>query len=289
VSEKVKSPPIEITSRENAHPGVEIRVLDLAFTYPSGVEALRAVSLQIEAGEQVAIVGQNGAGKTTLVKHLNGLLKPTAGSVWVGGLDTRTHSVAQLAARVGYVFQNPDDQLFQSRVETEVMFGPKNLGWESERVAARVKAALEQVGLEAAADRHPYDLSPGERKRVALAAVLAMETPVIVLDEPTTGQDFAGVQLVGEIVDRLKKEQRTIITISHDIDFCAEHFERVIVMAKGEILADGPSRSILAKTEVLAETFVEPPQVMRLAHRIGMAVMPLTVEEFVEEWSAGGK
>ena len=280
-------PPVE-GSREagTKAQAVEIRISDLAFTYPSGVEALCGVSLQIAPGEQVAIVGQNGAGKTTLVKHLNGLLRPTSGTVSVGGWDTRERSVAQLAALVGYVFQNPDDQLFQSRVETEVMFGPKNLGWEAERAAARVRAALEQVGLEAAADRHPYDLSPGERKRVALAAVLAMETPVIVLDEPTTGQDFAGVRLVGEIVDRLKGRGKTVVTITHDIDFCAEHFERVVVMAEGRVLAEGPSRSVLAQAEVLAQTFVEPPQLVRLARRLGMEAMPLTVEEFVEAWAA---
>jgi energy-coupling factor transport system ATP-binding protein len=270
----------------NTVQGVEIRISDLAYTYPSGVAALRSVSLQISPGEQVAIVGQNGAGKTTLVKHMNGLLRPTSGSVFIGGWDTRNRSVAQLAARVGYVFQNPDDQLFQSRVTTEVMFGPKNLGWESSRAEARSLAALQQVGLEDAADRHPYDLSPGERKRVALAAVLAMDTPVIVLDEPTTGQDYAGVRLVGEIVDALNREGKTVITITHDIDFCAERFERVIVMGEGEVLLDGPVREVLAQAEVLAQTFVEPPQMMRLALMLGMEEMPLTVGEFVQTWTA---
>jgi energy-coupling factor transport system ATP-binding protein len=265
---------------------VEISISDVAYTYPTGVEALRGVSLQIAPGEQVAIVGQNGAGKTTLVKHLNGLLKPSSGTVFVGGWDTRERSAAQLAALVGYVFQNPDDQLFQSRVETEVMFGPKNLGWETERVEALSRKALEQVGLQAATDRHPYDLSPGERKRVALAAVLAMETPVVVLDEPTTGQDYAGVRLIGEIVNSLREGGRTVITITHDIDFCAEHLERVIVMAEGQVLADGPSRSVLAQAEVLAQTFVEPPQLMRLGRRLRMDFMPLTVEEFVQAWVA---
>lgn len=259
---------------------MEIRVVDLAYTYPSGVLALNGIYLRIASGECVAIVGQNGAGKTTLVKHFNGLLKPDSGSVWVGDWDTRQQTTARLARRVGYVFQNPDDQLFQSKVLAEVIFGPRNLGFEPDRVTSLADQALKMVGLEQAADQHPYDLSPGERKRVALASVLSMDTPVIVLDEPTTGQDFVGVQRVGEIVEQLKGQGRTVITITHDIDFCAEHFERVIVMAEGRLLLDGDSRTVLAQEETLAQTYVEPPQLVRLAKLLGMTSVPLTVEEF---------
>jgi energy-coupling factor transport system ATP-binding protein len=263
---------------------VEIRISDLAYTYPSGVAALRGVSLLISQGEQVAIVGQNGAGKTTLVKHLNGLLRPASGRILFNGEDTGHRTVAQLAALVGYVFQNPDDQLFQSKVEAEVLFGPKNLGWDLKRAEMHARAALLQVGLDKAAERHPYDLSPGERKRVALASVLAMDTPVVVLDEPTTGQDYAGVQRISEIIDGLKLAGKTVVTITHDIDFCAEHFERAIVMSEGQVLLDGPVRSVLSQAEVLARTYVEPPQLMRLAQRLGMLEMPLTVEEFGQTW-----
>jgi len=259
---------------------MHVRVADLTYTYPFGVQALKGVTLHIASGESVAIVGQNGAGKTTLVKHFNALLRPGSGSVWVGDWDTRQHTTARLARRVGYVFQNPDDQLFQSKVLAEVTFGPRNLGFETERVEALADMALNMVGLDHAAGQHPYDLSPGERKRVALAAVLAMDTPVIVLDEPTTGQDFIGVQRVGEIVEHLKAEGRTVLTITHDIDFCAEHFQRVIVMADGAILLDGESRQVLAQEEILAKTYVEPPQLVRLAKQLGMAGVPLTVEEF---------
>ncbi len=259
---------------------MDIQVDSLFFTYPSGVAALRDVSLTIAAGEAVAIVGQNGAGKTTLVKHLNGLLKPTTGSVRVGEWDTRERSVAQLAARVGYVFQNPDDQLFQRNVQAEVMFGPRNLGWPTDRAAAYAAAALQAVRLSAEAGRHPYDLSPSQRRLVALASVLAMDTPVIVLDEPTTGQDDAGVQLIGCIVDDLHRQGKTVITITHDMDFCAEHFERVIVMDEGGVLLDGPSRAVFAQPEALAQTNVDPPQLVRLAARLGMEAVPLTVEEF---------
>ncbi|MEK7326006.1 MAG: ABC transporter ATP-binding protein [Chloroflexota bacterium] len=260
---------------------MNIQITSLTFTYPSGVTALRDVSLSISSGESVAIIGQNGAGKTTLVKHLNGLLKPTSGSARVGEWDTREHSVAKLAARVGYVFQNPDEQLFQQTLRAEVMFGPKNLGWGVEKVEAQTEAALAMVGLSEAAGRHPYDLSPGERKRAALAAVLAMDTPIVVFDEPTTGQDDAGVALVGNIVDDLHARGKTVITITHDIDFCAEHFERVAVMAEGRILLDGPGRDVLAQAETLARAYVDPPQLVRLAQRLGMRATPLRVEEFV--------
>jgi energy-coupling factor transport system ATP-binding protein len=263
---------------------MHIQVDSLSFTYPGGVVALQGVSLGITAGLSLAIIGQNGAGKTTLVKHLNGLLKPTSGSVYVGDWDTRNFSPAKLASRVGYVFQNPDDQLFQSSVRKEVMFGPKNLGWEPEKVSEQTEKALEMVALTVAAERHPYDLSPGERKRAALASVLAMDTPVIVLDEPTTGQDHSGIELVGEIVEHLKERDKTVITITHDIDFCAEHFERVAAMAEGKLLIEGPTREVLAEEDLLAETYVDPPQLMRLAKRLQMKHMPLNVDEFISEY-----
>lgn len=260
---------------------MDIRVDALVYTYPSGVKALRGISLQIAAGETVALIGQNGAGKTTLVKHFNGLLKPDSGSVKVGDWDTRSRRVAELAARVGYVFQNPDDQLFQATVRAEVLFGPKNLGFTAEQVEAKVDAALERTELSDLAGRHPYDLAPGQRKRVALAAILAMDTPILILDEPTTGQDHAGVELVGRMVDGLREQGKTIVTITHDIDFCAEHFERVVAMAEGQVLLDGPARAVLCQVETLARTYVEPPQLIRLAMRLGLERMPLNVNEFI--------
>lgn len=260
---------------------MHIQIDSVSFTYPGGVLAVQGVSLEISDGLSLAIIGQNGAGKTTLVKHFNGLLKPTSGSVYVGDWDTRDYSPARLASRVGYVFQNPDDQLFQSSVRKEVMFGPKNLGWEPDKVTQQTEKALELVALTAVAERHPYDLSPGERKRAALASVLAMDTPVIVLDEPTTAQDHTGVALVGEIVEHLKERHKTVITITHDIDFCAEHFERVAVMAEGKLLIEGPTREVLAQADLLARTYVDPPQLMRLAKRLQMKSMPLNVDEFI--------
>jgi len=171
-------------------------------------------------------------------------------------------------------------------VAREVAFGPHNLRWPAARAVAATAAALEAAGLTAVADRHPYDLAPSERKRVALAAVLAMETPIIVLDEPTTGQDYAGVARIGGLVDDLIAHGRTVITVTHDLDFCAEHFARVIVMGQGRVLLDGPARAVLAQADVLAQTDVEPPQLMRLAAQLpwGDAPLPLTVADFVATW-----
>jgi energy-coupling factor transport system ATP-binding protein len=254
---------------------------EVSFSYPSGVAALREVNLTVGSGDAVALVGENGAGKTTLAKLLNGLLMPQNGRVLVGEWDTRQRTTAQLARRIGYVFQNPDEQLFERTVWAEVAFGPRNLGCAEAEVRASVDAALTQVGLEAKAKHHPYDLHASQRKLVALAAMLAMKTPVIILDEPTTGQDARGIALIGEIVETLKAKGCTVLAISHDVDFCADHFERVVVMSQGRILAEGPTRRIFSGTDLLAQANVEPPQLVRLAVQLGLAATPRSVDDFI--------
>lgn len=249
---------------------MKIEISDLHFTYPTGVQALRGVSLTIEPGEQVAIVGQNGAGKTTLVKHLNGLLRPTSGRVRIGDWDTREHSVAELARRVGYVFQNPDEQLFSRDVKTEVAFGPRNLGFSSEQVQGQVDEALAMTELSDKTETNPYDLSPTWRKMVAIASILAMATPIVIFDEPTTGQDSANIARIANVVRTLRERGRTVVTVTHDIDFCAENFERVIAMSEGAILLAGKAEDVLGQEEVLARTYVEPPQLTRLGKRLGL-------------------
>lgn len=260
---------------------MNLTVNDIHFTYPAGAHALRGISLTIGTGESVALIGENGAGKTTLAKHLNGLLKPDSGDVFVGDRNTREYTVAQLAATVGYVFQNPDDQIVERKVREEVAFGPKHIGQTDDEIAANVALALEMVGLSNEADIHPYDLTASQRKLITLASVLAMRTPVVMFDEPTMGQDSLGIGRVGAIVESLKAEGRTVLTITHDIDFCGEHFDRVVVLANGQVLADGPAADILGQTELLASTQVEPPQLVRLAQSLGMAGNPLTVDQFV--------
>lgn len=261
---------------------MDIRFNEVGYTYPSGVEAVKGVNLHVPSGERLAIVGQNGAGKTTLVRHLNGIFQPTTGTVEVGDWPTKGHTIAELSARVGYVFQNPDEQLFARRVIDDVTFGPKNLGFDPERAQAAVAAALEATGLSAEAETHPHHLSLSERKRVALAAVLAMETPVVVLDEPTTGQDERGVRMIASIVARLHGEGRTVIAITHDMDFCAENFERVVVMAQGEVQADGDPSAAFGLADVLEKARVEAPQLARLADALGWVERPLTIESFVD-------
>lgn len=268
---------------------MRIHVESASFAYPGGVQALRDISLTIEAGAAVALIGENGAGKTTLAKQLNGLLKPDQGIVQIGDWDSRDHSVAQLAARVGYAFQNPDDQLFARTVREEVAFGPRNLGRTAEAIEADVHWALEQVELVEEQLSHPYDLQAADRKLVAMAAVLAMRTPVIILDEPTMGQDSRGIERIGRIVKQLVEDGRTVLVISHDIDFCADHFERVVVMSGGRIAADGPAEQVLAQESVLAAAQVEPPQMVRLAQALKLRRSPLTIEGFLNAWQAQKK
>lgn len=264
---------------------MRIQIEGLHFTYPSNVEALRGVSLTIEPGEQVAIVGQNGAGKTTLVKHLNGLLRPTSGTVRIGDWLTDEHSVAQLAARVGYVFQNSDDQLFKSSIHDEVMFGPTNLGFPPERVEALVRSAMALLELSDKADTNPYDLTPTWRKRVAIAAIIAMDTPIVVLDEPTTGQDYRSICDLADVVRCLREGHKTVIAISHDIDFIAETFARIVVMGQGQVLLDGTADEVFPQEEILDSTYVQPPQLTRLGNRLGLDRVVYTVDDFLTSWS----
>ena len=263
---------------------MQIKVQDLHFTYPGDIKALSGISMFIESGEQVAIVGQNGAGKTTLVKHLNGLLQPSSGKILIGDWDTNEHSVAQMAARVGYVFQNPDEQLFKRDVVDEITFGPKNLGYSEQEIQEKVEDAIQLAELDQFRTSNPYDLSPTWRKMVALASIIAMDTPVVIFDEPTTGQDAVNIARIARIVHTLCERGKTVITISHDIDFCAENFERIIALAQGKILLDGPTREVISETELLATTYVDPPQLTRLGARLGFAQAVRNQSEFLREY-----
>lgn len=263
---------------------MQIDVQDLHFTYPGDIQALNGISLRIQPGERLGIVGQNGAGKTTLVKHFNGLLKPTSGVVMVGDWDTRDYSVARLASRVGYVFQNPDEQLFSRVVQDEIAYGPRNLGYPSERIHELVEDAIQLTELSQYRLSNPYDLSPTWRKMVALASIIAMDTPVVIFDEPTTGQDAVNVGRIARIVSTLSRRGKTVITISHDIDFCAENFERLIALSQGKLLLDGAVHAVLAQDELLATTYVDPPQLTRLAKRLGFSQVVRDQEEFLHAY-----
>jgi energy-coupling factor transport system ATP-binding protein len=261
---------------------MKIEISDLHFTYPAGVNALQGISLTVESGEQVGIVGQNGAGKTTLVKHLNGLLQPTRGQVRIGDWDTKVHSVAKLARRVGYVFQNPDEQLFSKNVGTEVAFGPRNLGYSSEQAEALVKDALAMTELSDKTETNPYDLSATWRKMVALASIISMDTDIVIFDEPTTGQDAVNIGRIANVIKALRERGKTVITITHDIDFCAENFDRVIALSQGKVLLDGGANQVLGQAEILATTYVDPPQLTRLGKRLGFSETVRKQDEFLD-------
>lgn len=268
---------------------MKIEIDKLTFTYPTGVTALQALSLTIQIGEQVALVGQNGSGKTTLAKHLNGLLRPTLGTVQIGDWLTNEHSVAQLARRVAYLFQNPDDQLCKRTVYDEVKFGPTNLRFPPTQREALVQAALAELQLTDLTQANPYDLTLTGRKRVAFAAVLAMDTPIVILDEPTTGQDYATVQLFATVLARLKSQGKTVIAISHDMDFVAEHFARVLVMRHGQVVLDGAPATVFAQSDLLHSAAVEPPQLTRLGARLALPESVCTLDEFLAAVAANLK
>jgi len=241
-----------------------IEVRNVYFTYPNGVEALKGVSLHIDRGEFVAIMGQNGAGKTTLVKHFNGLLKPTRGEVLVDGVNTKEVSVATLARKVGYVFQNPDHQLFCETVEKEIAFALKNFGFDEELIKRRVDWALNLLGLSQYRESSPFMLSGGERKRLALASVLAWDPEVVILDEPTIGQDYAQKEKLRQFILQLRAQGKTVVIVTHDIEFVADCSPRVVLMANGRIVADGKVEEILTNPRLLAEASVIPPQVTQI-------------------------
>ena len=250
----------------------------LKFRYLEQVPVLEDVNLLLD-GRATAIVGQNGAGKTTLVKLLKGLLKPVGGFIYYAGEDMAGKTVAMLAEEVGYVFQNPDDQIFKYHVIDEVMFGPQNIGMSKEQAKNRAMEALKTVGLEALAEENPYDLELSQRKLVAIASVLAMDTKVLILDEPTIAQDWKGRRLLQKIIRTLQKQGKMVIAILHDMDFVAECFERVIVMAHGKVLADGRKEEVFARKEVLEQARIDQPYLTKLCSMLGYEKLYFSLKE----------
>ena len=251
---------------------IDVAVEELVHTYSGGVRALDGVTLRVEAGESVALVGQNGSGKTTLVRHLNGLLRPTSGRVLVGGTDASGRRVAELASQVGLVFQEPDRQIFAGSVRGEVEFGPRNIGLRGEALEKAVQDALSAVGLAGEEATNPYDLGASRRKLLAVASVLAMGTPVLVLDEPTTGQDRVGVARIRQVVADARAAGRTVIAASHDLRFVADVFDRVVVLRAGRVVLDAaPGRAFATGNwEALRGTGLEPPMAAVIASQLGL-------------------
>ncbi len=246
---------------------------DVHFAYDGIYTALRGVSLQIDDGESVAIMGTNGAGKTTLIKHLNGLLRPSQGRVILDGMNIREKSVAELSRIIGLVWQDPDHQLFLDSVEKEILFGLKNLGFSPEESEERCVTTLEKLGISHLAKRRPFSLSGGERKRVALASILATEPRILALDEPTIGQDARQKKRLAKMLREMNDEGRTVIVVTHDIEFAVENFPRAIAMANGQIVADGPTPVVLSNETVLDMCSLTPPQ-MTIAARELHSIIP---------------
>ena len=240
----------------------------VSYKYPSGTVALQDVSLKVQPGDFVAIMGENGAGKTTLAKHLNGLLKPTSGDVSVDGEDTRKVSVAHLSRKVGLVFQNPDHLLFSETVRQEVGYGLRNMGFAPDVIEKQVTRTLEALDLSGFAGTSPFLLSGGERKRVALAAILAWEPDYLVLDEPTIGQDYQQKERLRNFIFQLYSQGKAVVMITHDVEFVAEANPEVVLLSKGRIVAQGNADRVLSKDDLVERASLVKPQMARLFGRL---------------------
>jgi energy-coupling factor transport system ATP-binding protein len=259
-----------------------IEVEDVYFSYPNNVEALKGVTLTIKEGEFVAIMGQNGAGKTTLVKHFNGLLKPSRGLVRIDNVETTKTSVAALAKDAGFVFQNPDHQLFSETVEEEIAFALKNFGFKKDIVKQRINWALNLLGLTQYRKTSPFLLSGGERKRVALASVLAWNPKTLILDEPTIGQDHRQKEKLRQFILQMQTQQKTVVIVTHDVEFVAECNPRVLLMKEGKIMADGKGTEILTNQEVLNQSSIVLPQIAQVFHKLSHFGLPKNIIDLYE-------
>jgi len=246
-----------------------IEFREVTFVHQNGVKALDGVSLKIEPGETVAIVGENGAGKTTLVKHVTGLLKPALGTVLVDGEDTTRTSTAQLSRKVGVAFQNPDHQLFSESVEEEMAFGLRNFGFLPELVEQRVTWGLELFGLSEYRKSSPLVLSGGEKKRLTLACILAWDPQVVILDEPTVGQDSIQKEKLAGTIRMLSTSGKTVVVVSHDIEFLWPIQPRVVVMKAGKVVGDGPASRLMQDRGLLDSARVAQPQLVEFYDRLG--------------------
>jgi energy-coupling factor transport system ATP-binding protein len=259
-----------------------MKVTNLSFSYSEGSPVLSGINLEFDK-RSTAIIGQNGAGKTTFVKVLKGLLKPFDGDISIHQHDVRNTTAAELAAIIGLVFQNPYDQIFKRTVLEEVMFGPLNIKLDKNKARANAQEALKMVGLHDKLDINPHDLSLSEKKLLCIASVVAMDTKIIILDEPTIAQDQAGKEKIRNLIYWLKAKNKLVMTIIHDMDFVAENFERTIVFNEGKVILDGDTRYVFSQKEILKMSHVEAPGVTKLGEKLGNQETFLTVEELIEK------
>ncbi|MTI59616.1 MAG: ABC transporter ATP-binding protein [Firmicutes bacterium] len=259
----------------------KISVENLHFSYTEEEEVLKGISLEFDH-RSTAIIGQNGAGKTTFVKLLKGILKPKIGDIIINGKNTREATVAELAGEIGLVFQNPNDQIFKGKVIDEVMFGPLNIGQDEDIARDNALKALNMLDIADKQEINPYDLTLSDRKLVTIASILAMDTAIIILDEPTIAQDYAGKEKIKGLIKDLSNQGKLVLTIIHDMDFVAETFERTVVFNEGRVLLDSNTRDVYSQEAVLKDAYLEPPHVTQLCHKLGAQNTFLTVEEFLE-------
>ena len=266
-----------------------IKVQNLTHIYPTGqVVAVKDISLEINPGEIVGVIGQNGSGKTTLVKHFVGLLKPTTGKVIINGQDTAPMKVQQIAANVGYVYQNPNHQLFARTVREELAFGPRNLDLPEDEVNARVEQAVEFFHLEELLELHPYRISFPLRKLVGMASIYTMRPAVFILDEPTTGQDNITTQTVYRLIKKLRDEGSTVLCVAHDMILLAEVVDRMLVLRDGDLIMDATPREVFSNYEIMSSTHLTPPQITTLSLRLrekydAFDNVALSIDEMVSE------
>ncbi len=263
--------------------GTIIEFKEVSYKYPLEEDfAIRNINLEIYEGEVLSIIGSNGAGKTTLIKHMNGLLKPTVGDVFVDGINTKEATIAELSKTVGIVFQNPDYQLFASSVYEEVSFVLKNLGYSKEKIKERVEQMLVFFSLSNYSNTSPLLLSGGEKKRVTLASVLVYDPKVLVLDEPTIGLDFVQKNNLKSVIKEVKKKGKTVVLVTHDLDFVAEISDRVLVMGEGRILKIGDAKDVLYEEDLLEKANLRLPSIAKLVKELGIKEKVLILDEFLE-------
>ena len=259
----------------------EIETREVWYSYPDADDALKSISIRVQQGEFLALIGQNGSGKTTLAKHLLGLLRPRKGKVLIQGEDIRGKPVGEIARRVGFVFQNPDHQIFSATIREEISYGPRNLQLEEADIVRRTEMAMERFDLAAHAEQQPATLSYGTRRKVALASIYAMDPQIWILDEPTGGLDWRSEQATMTLLHELNQAGKTIVLITHDMRIVAEHAKRCMVMSEGRVVAHDETRRIMEQAGALDIT---PPQVWRLARGLDLQALPLTVKAFCKEY-----
>ena len=260
------SPTVEATAPGAKATAPAVEAVDLEFRYPMGVKALDGANFKVYPGEFVAIVGQNGAGKTTLTRHFNGLLRPSAGDIRLFGKSVLNEPTANLCATVGYVFQNPDEQLFCDTVEDELRFGPMNIGMDKDRMEEAIRDILLDIGLDKYRQVWPRYLTKGERQRLALASVVAMEPEILIVDEPTTGLDWLESLQILDYLERLRREKgKTILIITHDMNIVSLYAKRVVVMANGRVVGEGTPREVFSQPKLMEQAYLRRPQIADLS------------------------